>query len=104
MILRLGVIFRLDLVVVYKVLLLALVTVYLETVAVEGVFVFVPANILDDDLLADIRALVGLGFPMIGSMSCCCQVSSQFIEVFLTRHKTVLEEIHRPGLYNNSER
>lgn len=50
------VVFRLDLLVVAEVLLLAFMLYKLKAMAVEGVFLLISSNVVDDDVLGDGRA------------------------------------------------
>jgi len=54
---HLWIVFRLDLLVVKEILLLALMLHKLEAMAVEGVFILVSRNVVDNDALGSMRAL-----------------------------------------------
>lgn len=54
------VVLGLDLLLVAEVLLLALVFCVLEAVAIKCVFILIPANIMNNGLLGDGRALIGV--------------------------------------------
>ena len=52
----LRVVFSLDLLIVEKILLIAFMLYYLKAMTVKGVFILISGNIMDDNVLGDVRA------------------------------------------------